>query len=240
VTAAQLALEHRPRAVVFNDAGVGREQAGIKGLDYLEQFGIAAAAVSHSTARIGDGADMLARGVISHANAQARALGVAPAQTCQAAVACLALAPAVQIKRLPDVAERRSAVLRGRLTIRVLDSASLVSASDAGQIVVTGSHGGLLGGREETAIKADVLMAFFNDAGIGIDQAGCSRLPALDRRNIAAATVSATSAAIGDGMSTYRDGVISRCNAVAAGLGIQVGASVADAIQIFLAGKSNG
>ena len=93
-----------------------------------------------------------------------------------------------------------------------LDSASLVAPEHRDAIVLTGSHGGLLGGRPETALKYDVRAAFYNDAGIGIDEAGVSRLPALDRRGIAAATVSAASARIGDARSTYEDGILSRVN----------------------------
>ena len=90
-------------------------------------------------------------------------------------------------------------------------------------IVVTGSHGGLLGGRPETALKYDVRGALYNDAGIGKDEAGVSRLPALDARGIAAATVSAASARIGDARSTYEDGIVSRVNASAAALGLREG-----------------
>jgi hypothetical protein len=99
-------------------------------------------------------------------------------------------------------------------------------------IVVTGSHGGLLGGRPETALKYDVLGALYNDAGIGIDGAGTSRLPALDARGIAAATVSAASARIGDARSTWEDGIISWVNARAASLGLREGISARD----FVAG----
>src|SRR5712691_3196939 len=78
VYAAYLAAKLGAAAAVFNDAGVGRDRAGIGGLDYLQDLGIPAATVGHDTARIGDGADMLARGVITHANALAVALGVRP------------------------------------------------------------------------------------------------------------------------------------------------------------------
>src|ERR1700736_1731021 len=64
VYAAYLAAKLGAAAAIFNDAGVGRERAGVGGLDYLQQLGIPAATVGHMTARIGDGADMLARGVI--------------------------------------------------------------------------------------------------------------------------------------------------------------------------------
>src|SRR5207302_10716112 len=68
VYAAYLAAKLGVAAAIFNDAGIGRDNAGIGGLDYLQQLGIPAATVGHDTARIGDGADMLARGVITHAN----------------------------------------------------------------------------------------------------------------------------------------------------------------------------
>jgi len=90
-------------------------------------------------------------------------------------------------------------------------------------VLVTGSHGGLLGGRPDTALKYDALAALFNDAGIGIDEAGVTRLPALEARGIAAGTVAAASARIGDARSTYEDGILSRINPCAAALGITPG-----------------
>src|ERR1700731_4898902 len=74
VYAAYLAAKLGAAAAIFNDAGVGRDQAGIGGLAYLRDLGIPAATVGHMTARIGDGGDMLARGVVSHANPLAMAL----------------------------------------------------------------------------------------------------------------------------------------------------------------------
>src|SRR4051794_27418727 len=89
IYAAYLAAELRAVAAIFNDAGVGRDRAGIGGLDYLQEFGMPAATVGHETARIGDGADMMASGVITHANALAAALGVGASQSCQDAAALL-------------------------------------------------------------------------------------------------------------------------------------------------------
>src|SRR4029077_17645603 len=109
-----------------------------------------------------------------------------------------------------------------------LDSASLVLPAHKNAIVVTGSHGGLLGGKPETAVKYDVLGALYNDAGIGKDEAGVSRLPALDARGIAAAAVGAMSARIGEARSTYEQGVVSRLNSRAATLGLREGISARD------------
>src|SRR6266852_1217871 len=89
VYAAYLAAKLGVAAAIFNDAGVGRDRAGIGGLPYLDALGIAAATVGHMTARIGDGADMLARGVITHANALAASLGVRCGMSCGDAAAAL-------------------------------------------------------------------------------------------------------------------------------------------------------
>src|SRR5689334_4722491 len=89
IYAAYLAAKLHAAAAIFNDAGVGRDRAGIAGLDYLQEYGIGAATVGHDTARIGDGADMMAHGAITHANAAATTLGVSPGQSCQAAAALL-------------------------------------------------------------------------------------------------------------------------------------------------------
>jgi hypothetical protein len=74
LSAARYALEAQPHVVVFNDAGVGKDGAGIVALWRLQDHGIAAVAVAHDSARIGEALSTW-RGVISFANAQAIALG---------------------------------------------------------------------------------------------------------------------------------------------------------------------
>ena len=80
LSAAQYAIAARPLLCVFNDAGVGRDEAGIAGLVLLEQRGLAACAVSHMSAHIGVAASTFEAGIISHANARAFALGVSIGQ----------------------------------------------------------------------------------------------------------------------------------------------------------------
>ena len=231
VYAAYLAAKLHAAAAIFNDAGVGRDRAGIGGLDYLDEFGVAAATVGHDTARIGNGADMMASGVITHANAIAASLGVSSGQSCRDAATALQQArPAYRAP--PEALEGAFLLVSDRPTVWALNSASLVLPEHKDSIVVTGSHGGLLGNRPETALKYDVLGALYNDAGIGKDAAGTSRLPALDARGIAAATVSSMSARIGDARSTYDDGIISSVNARAASLGLREGISARE----FVAG----
>ena len=81
------------------------------------------------------------------------------------------------------------------------------------------------------AAKADVFCALFNDAGIGFGEAGVGRLDALEARGIAGATVAALSARIGDGVSTLETGILTRVNALAAGLGGCEGMSARDFVE---------
>ncbi len=231
VYAAYAAAKLGVAAAIFNDAGIGRDHAGIAGLDYLAQLGIPAAAVGHMTARIGDGADMMARGVVTHANLPAAALGCRAGVACRDAAGALAQAEAGGPEP-PPALESVFLLIAEPPAVWALDSAAAVAPDHVGAIVVTGSHGGLLGGKPETALKYDALAALFNDAGIGIDQAGITRLPALDARGIAAATVAAASARIGDARSTYEDGILSHVNASAAALGLAAGISAREFVAI--------
>lgn len=77
ISAGRFALQAGVRLAVFNDAGVGRDRAGVAGLDLLQAQGIAACTVSHDSARIGESASTFECGVISHANAAAAAMGAA-------------------------------------------------------------------------------------------------------------------------------------------------------------------
>lgn len=75
-SAAQFALDVAAALYVFNDAGVGKDAAGVAGLYALERAGIAAVAVTHTSARIGEARDTYVNGVIAHANRGAVALGL--------------------------------------------------------------------------------------------------------------------------------------------------------------------
>jgi hypothetical protein len=241
VYAAYLAAKAGLKAVILCDAGVGRERAGIGGLDYLEKLGLPAATVGHRSARIGDGADCHARGVISFVNGHAAEAGVHPDMPAREALDVLRASGAAQASMPPPLSETRHRLEDAEaagVQVFALDSNALVRPEDAGHIVVTGSHGGLLGGRPETAVKVDVFAAVYNDADRGADDAGVSRLPALDARGIAGATVSAFSARIGDGLSTYRDGFVSAVNATAAALGGEIGISARELVARFVKARS--
>jgi len=230
VIAAYLGATAGAHALILNDAGIGKDRAGIAGLAWLEDIGMAAATVDSRSARIGDGADMLRRGVISHANLHATLAGVFSGQSCREAAA--RLRSAAPRRAQPDpYAEGRYRLQAGAPEVWALDSVGMVVPEDAGRILLIGSHGALHGGRRESALAVDALAAVFNDAGLGADRIGVSRLPALQARGIAAATVDCMSARIGDGRSMWISGILSHVNAAAA----STGAGPGDTVQGFAA-----
>jgi hypothetical protein len=226
-----LAAMGRLRGVILNDASVGKDEAGIASLAWLDRLGMAAATVDARSARIGDGADMMARGRISHVNATARGLGAAPGQGCAECAERLERGKPFD-GEAPHYDESRFLFRDGAPSVWGLDSISLVRDEDKGMIVIAGSHGALLAGKPETACRVDVRAAVFHDAGIGIDRAGVSRLPALDARGIAAACVAAASARIGDARSLWATGVLSVVNETADGSGAKPGMRVQDFVEI--------
>ncbi len=238
---AYLAAKARLSGVILHDAGLGLDRAGIAGLDYLDRLGMAAAAVGHLSARIGDGGDMAKRGRVSHVNCAAAALGCAPGDACRdCAEKMLQAAPCTTD---PPAYEEARFLLRreaGDPDVWGLDSNSLLRAEDAGMIIVTGSHGALLGGRPESAIGIALRGAVYHDAGIGVDRAGISRLPALEARGIIAATVAGATARIGDARSVWRTGRLSALNPAAERVGARVGMAVPDFVAAVIAAGERG
>ncbi len=231
-TAALFGAAAGAKGLILHDAGIGKEKAGISGLATVEPYGVAAATVGYESARIGSGRDSWQAGVISYANRRARHAGVRPGMAAADAARVLAAWTAPPRRERPASPKDRPPmpIAEGSVRAVALDSASMVDESDVGAIVVTGSHGGATGGR---AVRAAVAAAFFNDAGVGKDGAGVSRLPLLDMDAIPGGTADCRTARIGDGWDTYASGVLSHVNATARGLGLQVGMSVLEAVGIL-------
>lgn len=89
VSAARYASAVAARVYAFNDAGVGKDSAGIAALGLLDTRGLAAVTVSHDSARIGEARDSWDSGIISHRNAAAGRLGVQPGARLSEAFAVL-------------------------------------------------------------------------------------------------------------------------------------------------------
>jgi hypothetical protein len=221
-TTAGYALARGVAALIAHDAGIGLDRAGVAALALLDAAGTSCCAIGAATARIGDAQACAATGRIAHVNAAAARLGVRPGCSVADAVDRLRSSPPPGADPGPVelVPPRRLEVASGR-AVWLLDSAAGVDERHADAVVVTGSHGELLGGRDALAIRSPVFAAVFNDAGMRAP----GRLAVLGRRGIAAVTVAAASARIGDAESTYATGAISAANTPAERLGARVGMS---------------
>jgi hypothetical protein len=225
---AALALRWGAKGLIGHAAGIGRDRAGINGLDLCERYRIPAAACETRSARIGDG-ESLWLGRIGHVNVPATALGIFVGQPVSEAAQRMLSSPlGLVLDDLPASQAQEIEVRRGA-TGRVvcLMSLSLVHGTRPRDVFCVGSHGGsVLTGYAVTARPKGVIA---NDAGDSKDGSGYAALPALANQGIPAATVAADSARIGDPYSTWQDGVISQVNALAAQTGIVPGMSAQDA-----------
>lgn len=225
------------RAVIMNDAGIGKDNAGIVGLEFLDRIDMAAATADAQTCHIGDGDHMLAHGVISHVNRAAAALGCAPGQSVRSSAELLRAARVPTVAP-PAITEGARFVMRdvpGEPVLICADSIGMLQPDDAGRIVVTASHGALSGGRPDNVVPQDIAAIFFSDAGGGMDGAGIARLADLERCGIVAGATAADSAPIGDSRALYRDGILSYINRPASSRGARIGMKLADFIAKLIA-----
>ena len=74
--AAKYACDFKVRGVILNDAGKGKDNAGIVGLEVLEEHGVPGATVSCMSAYIGNGMSTYEDGEISVVNEQAMKSGI--------------------------------------------------------------------------------------------------------------------------------------------------------------------
>jgi hypothetical protein len=122
-----------------------------------------------------------------------------------------------------------TAAVHGNVRVLLLDSITWVDAGDAGQIVISGSHGGRSAG--EYAIVFPLALCCLNDAGVGKDRAGIVALDMLDERGSPGIAFSHDSARIGEARDAWEHGVISHCNPRAAALGFKAGCGLREEIE---------
>jgi hypothetical protein len=231
------------KAVFLNNAGVGKNQAGISGLSHYAAANILACAVDHNSAEIGVAADTWESGIISHTNTLAENAGIKIGDSVQDAVAKI-----INLINLPsssqnfesltnekeentskvDLKKQFQTQLNG-VSITVTDSITFLNESNAGDIVVCGSHGGVSAGHY--AQKHRLKAVFFNDAGIGKNNAGIKSLDSLSVAGILACTVDCMSAEIFNGRDVFENGIISVCNELAKSRNIIVNMTVKEAIK---------
>lgn len=124
---------------------------------------------------------------------------------------------------------KRVVAQSGHRKVVAMDSISYVDGTDAGCIVISASHGGA--SSAEYANGQKLAAVFFNDAGVGKDNAGIAALALV---KVPAGTVSHLSARIGDVGDTWENGVVSHLNEAARASGLKAGARLQDAVKILL------
>lgn len=235
------------KAVFLNNAGIGKNQAGIRGLTHYEAENILACAVDHNSAEIGIAHDTWESGTISHTSTQAEAVGIQIGDSVKKAVAkiiniikhpssiqkskdfeSLIKNEVKDISSKEDLKKQTQTQIDG-VGITVTDSITFLNENNSGDIVVCGSHGGLSAG--DYAKKHRVKAVFFNDAGIGKNNAGVKSLESLSDAGILACTVDCMSAEIFNGQDILGNGIITVCNQLAKTRNIKEKMTVKEAIK---------
>ena len=236
----------RVKAVFLNNAGIGKNQAGISGLSHYEAENIVACAVDHFSAEIGVARDTWESGIISHTSTLAEEIGIKIGDFVKEAVAKI-----INLIDLPTSTQKNknseSLIIEKKensskvdlkkqiqtqidgVNITVADSITFLNESNAGDIVVCGSHGGVSAGHyaQKHCLKA----VFFNDAGIGKNNAGAKSLESLSDAGILACTVDCMSAEIFNGQDILDNGIITVCNQLAKSKNIKEGMMIKEAIK---------
>ncbi len=240
VLPARFLAEHRPRAVMSIDCGVGPQGAAIAGLWYLEALNIPAVTVDVMTVHLGAGVEIYDRGVVSFCNRPALDCGVVKGMRGrEAAHKLLESDP-----KSPGAGEvtNRSLVEAGPDNRQVVcvDSIAFGTPEDARNVLVTA---GVTGRSSLPYIRRVQPFGFIcSDGGMGLDQSGIAALAIVEQEGLAGASVDARTARMGDGLSTYHDGIIVAANALALAAGVAIGmpASKAASLLVWREHKGSG
>ena len=216
------------------DCAVGKDGAGIAGLWYLEALGVPAAAADVFSAELGNGVDLYENGVVGTVNALAAAMGVESGHTVREASRRL-LEDDVPELEAREITHRTivHSTADGRAVV-CTDSIAFGLPEDRGRnVLCTAGHTG----RSSVPYLLEILPHGFicSDGGRGKNDSGIAGLKLVEEHGLAGAVVAAQSARMGDGLSTYYDGVISACNEGAQALGVREGQPAREAAHLLLA-----
>jgi hypothetical protein len=222
-------LEIGVRGLIAHDAGVGRDGAGVSGLPLAFQHG---------------GLDMAPKPPTFGAPRETRgaplfrysALGVSVGQKAADAAHAMLAAPRGAPSPESIVDRRQRVVLEtaaGRVVL--IDSMLFARPDNRNDVMCAGSHGGRV--NMARALEIRPRGALFSDGAGAREGSGVDGLPLLDAGDVAAATVDAMRARIGDPASTWADGVISAVNETARRAGVAVGQPASTAARAMLAHK---
>lgn len=234
VLCARMVARHQPRGVIGLDCAIGKDGAGIAGLAFYEALGIPSAAVDVMTAEMGNGDDLYTCGMVSRVNDRATSLGLKPGMSAREAADLLKAVSTPGDDRFADRENREIIYTNaaGR-SIVCTDSIAFWRPEDTGRnVLCTAGHTGR--SVVDYIVGSGVWGFICSDGGIGKNDSGITALPVANEAGIAGASVSALSARMGDGHSTYYDGVVSACNELARSKGVQEGMSAMEAARLLV------
>ncbi|MEE8601486.1 hypothetical protein [Euzebya tangerina] len=232
VLPARFVATHRPRAAIGLDCAVGPGGAGIAGLWFYEALGIPAAAADVMTVLLGNGVDVWESGVISYVNELAGQAGV-EAGMLVAEAAELLLAHRPEEKAPDEVTNRTVRHSTADGDVVCTDSIAFGLPEDRDRnVLCTAGHTGRSAVPYLRRVRPRAFIC--SDGGGGRDESGIAGLVIVEADGLAGATVDARTAAMGNGLSTYDDGVISAANTNARAVGVQVGMPAAEAAELLL------
>src|SRR3954447_26369136 len=221
------------KGVIATDAGIGKDDAGISGLKHAEEIGVPVATIAAMSAETSNGRSTLL-GEISRANAPARALGIAVGMVAYEAAFRLPRAPAgtsiptpLGVEEAPVVVEETP---KGR--IWATPGSTAIKEKIPNDVFCSGANSSRV--FSDGALRMAAKGAIANDAGIAKNNTAVEGVMLLQERGVPAASVGTMSARLGEGLSTWNDGVISVVNQIAAARGVKVGMSAKEAARLML------
>jgi len=221
----------KPRGAIGVDCAIGPEGAAIAGLWYLEAMNIPAAVADVNTVLLGDGVDLYENGKISFFNRPAADCGVHKGMPVKEA-AQLLLEEDPGAPDAEDVTNRAEMYRNeaGRAVI-CTDSIAFGLPEDQSNVLVTAGHTGR--SALPYLLKVKPYGFICSDGGMGRDQSGVVGMHLAAEHGIPGATVDARTARMGDGLSSYYDGVISAANVLAEKIGVRKGMPAAEAARLL-------
>ncbi|TRW45267.1 hypothetical protein [Georgenia yuyongxinii] len=232
VYCARLLQETNPVGTIGIDCGIGKDGAGIAGLWFFEALGVPAAAADVMTVELGSGRALWDDGVISRVNGAAAVIGIEPGQSVQEAARRM-LEATGQLPA-PDPYNRQVVETGpdGHAVVVTNSIADALPEDKDTNVLCTAGHTGR--SVVEYIVGFRPYAFICSDGGVGRNQSGLTALEPTNDAGIPGAAVSAQTARMGDGMSTWADGVISAANELALAAGVTVGMPAREAAHLLL------
>jgi hypothetical protein len=222
------------KAVIATDAGIGKDNAGISGLLHGETIGVPVAVIAAKSAETSNGRETLLLGTISRANRQAQALGVTTGMIAYEAAARLAKAPPGKAIPTPLGSGEKPTVVeetsKGR--IWATPGTTAIREKIPNDVICSGANSSRVS--SDGVLRMGAKGSIANDAGVGRNNTAIEALTLLADKGVPCAAVGTMSARLGEGLSTWNDGIISFANAPAMAKGVKPGMTAKQAARLML------